>query len=58
MSVLVTGSHACVGGWVLEALVQAGQRPAAYDLSDDPWRARLIFGRLLTAGRLNTRELP
>ena len=104
MSVLVTGSHGCVGAWVLEALVEAGRRPVAYDLSEViglirecvPGAKTLItcdagtevpvagadaalqrdlgplprtslrdgvrqtiarFGRLLTAGRLDTREL-
>ncbi len=44
MSVLVTGSHGCIGAWVLKTLVDAGERPVAYDLSDDPWRFRMIAG--------------
>ena len=43
MSTLVTGSHGCIGAWVLKTLVEAGERPVAYDLSDDPWRPRLIM---------------
>ncbi len=43
MSTLVTGSHGCIGAWVLKTLVQAGEQPVAYDLSDDPWRPRLVM---------------
>ncbi len=42
MSTLVTGSHGCIGAWVLKALVASGERPLAYDLADDPWRFRMI----------------
>lgn len=42
MTTLVTGSHGCIGAWVLKTLVATGERPVAYDLADDPWRVRLI----------------
>ena len=31
MAYLVTGSHGCIGAWVLKTLVGPGERPIAYD---------------------------
>ncbi len=42
MAFLVTGSHGCIGAWVLKTLVAEGERPVAYDLAEDPWRFRMI----------------
>lgn len=42
MAFLVTGSHGCIGAWVLKTLVAAGERPVAYDLAEDPWRFRTL----------------
>src|SRR3990167_827931 len=44
MTTLVTGGFGCIGAWVVKRLLAAGERPVLYDLSDDPWRMRMIVG--------------
>ena len=44
MTTLVTGGFGCIGAWVIKRLLAAGERPVVYDLSDDPWRMRMIVG--------------
>src|SRR3989338_4314795 len=44
MATLVTGGFGCIGAWVVKRLLAAGERPVVYDLSDDPWRMRMIVG--------------
>jgi nucleoside-diphosphate-sugar epimerase len=44
MATLVTGAFGCIGAWVVKRLLAAGERPVVYDLSDDPWRMRMLVG--------------
>jgi nucleoside-diphosphate-sugar epimerase len=41
MAILVTGAFGCIGAWVMNRLLAAGERPVVYDLGDDPWRMRI-----------------
>ncbi len=41
--ILVTGAAGCIGAWVVAGLVQRGQHPAAFDLSEDRRRLRLLL---------------
>jgi nucleoside-diphosphate-sugar epimerase len=36
---LVTGAFGCIGAWVCKRLLEAGERPVAFDVGDDPWRS-------------------
>ena len=40
----MTGAFGCIGSWVVRRLLEAGERPVVFDLSDDPWRMRMIAG--------------
>src|SRR5215510_10347773 len=42
-SVLVTGAGGCIGSWALALLNRAGVRAAAFDLSEDKRRPRLLL---------------
>ena len=44
MATLVTGAFGCIGAWVCKRLLEAGEKPVAFDLGDDPWRLRMILG--------------
>ncbi len=44
MATLVTGAFGCIGAWVCKRLLEAGERPIALDVGDDPWRMRMIVG--------------
>jgi nucleoside-diphosphate-sugar epimerase len=44
MTTLVTGAFGYIGAWVVRALLAEGERPAVYDLGDDPRRLRMIVG--------------
>jgi len=44
MTTLVTGAFGCIGAWVCKRLLEAGERPIALDVGDDPWRLRMIVG--------------
>src|SRR6266436_512281 len=44
MATLVTGAFGCIGAWVCKRLLEAGERPIALDVGDDPWRLRMILG--------------
>ncbi|MDO8479752.1 MAG: NAD-dependent epimerase/dehydratase family protein [Candidatus Rokubacteria bacterium] len=44
MATLVTGAFGCIGAWVCKRLLEAGEKPVAFDLGDDPWRMRMILG--------------
>ena len=44
MTTLVTGAFGCIGAWVCKRLLEAGERPVAFDVGDDPWRLRMIVG--------------
>jgi UDP-glucuronate 4-epimerase len=41
--VLVTGAAGCIGAWVIAGLVQRGQSPVVFDLSEDRRRLRLLL---------------
>jgi nucleoside-diphosphate-sugar epimerase len=41
--ILVTGAAGCIGAWVVAGLVQRGQRPVVFDLSEDRRRLRLLL---------------
>ena len=41
--VLVTGAAGCIGAWVVAGLVQRGQSPVVFDLSEDRRRLRLLL---------------
>jgi nucleoside-diphosphate-sugar epimerase len=40
---LVTGASGCIGAWVLKLLVERGDRPVSFDLSDDTRRLDQIL---------------
>jgi UDP-glucuronate 4-epimerase len=40
---LITGALGCIGAWTVKALVEAGLPVAVFDLSDDPYRLRLLM---------------
>jgi len=44
MATLVTGAFDCIGAWVCKRLLEAGEKPGALDVDDDPWRMRMILG--------------
>ena len=44
MATLVTGAFGCIGAWVCKRLLEAGERPVAFDVGDDPWRMRMLLG--------------
>jgi nucleoside-diphosphate-sugar epimerase len=44
MATLLTGAFGCIGAWVCKRLLEAGERPVAFDVGDDPWRLRMILG--------------
>ena len=44
MATLVTGAFGCIGAWVCRRLLEAGEKPVAFDRGDDPWRLRVILG--------------
>jgi len=44
MATLVTGAFGCIGAWVCKRLLEAGEKPVAFDVGDDPWRMRMILG--------------
>jgi len=41
--ILVTGAAGCIGAWVVAGLVQRGQHPVVFDLSEDRRRLRLLL---------------
>jgi len=41
--ILVTGAAGCIGAWVVAGLVQRGQKPVVFDLSEDRRRLRLLL---------------
>jgi UDP-glucuronate 4-epimerase len=41
--ILVTGAAGCIGAWVVAGLVQRGQQPVVFDLSEDRRRLRLLL---------------
>jgi nucleoside-diphosphate-sugar epimerase len=41
--ILVTGAAGCIGAWVIAGLVQRGQSPVVFDLSEDRRRLRLLL---------------
>jgi UDP-glucuronate 4-epimerase len=41
--ILVTGAAGCIGAWVVAGLVQRGQSPVVFDLSEDRRRLRLLL---------------
>jgi nucleoside-diphosphate-sugar epimerase len=49
LTTLVTGALGCIGSWVVRSLVAGGERPVLFDLSDDPWRLRMIAGADVTS---------
>ena len=42
MKVLVTGAGGCIGAWALKRLLDSGDRPVAFDLSEDRSRLALL----------------
>ena len=44
MTTLVTGAFGCIGSWVVRGLLATGERPVVFDLSDDPWRMKMVAG--------------
>jgi nucleoside-diphosphate-sugar epimerase len=55
MSTLITGGFGCLGAWVVRGLLATGERPVVFDLSDDPWRLRMIVGPEV-ASRITTEQ--
>ena len=45
MKVLVTGAGGCIGAWVLKRLLDSGDQPVAFDLSEDRGRLALLDDR-------------
>ena len=41
---LVTGAMGCIGAWVVERLLERGDRPVVFDAGDDPRRIRDLVG--------------
>src|SRR5262249_46502522 len=41
--ILVTGAAGCIGAWIVASLVQRGQHPVVFDLSEDRRRLRLLL---------------
>jgi nucleoside-diphosphate-sugar epimerase len=41
--ILVTGAAGCIGAWIVAGLVQRGQTPVVFDLSEDRRRLRLLL---------------
>jgi nucleoside-diphosphate-sugar epimerase len=39
----ITGAYGCIGSWVVKALVERGDEPVVFDLSDDARRLRAIM---------------
>ncbi|MAF64830.1 MAG: epimerase [Planctomycetes bacterium] len=55
---LVTGAQGCIGAWTVKALVERGDLPVVFDLSDDPRRLRLVCDdEQLTAVRFVTGDV-
>lgn len=48
--VLVTGAGGCIGSWVIATLVRSGVAVAAFDLTEDKRRLRLLLGESELAG--------
>src|ERR671919_695511 len=48
MTTLITGAFGCIGSWVVRTLLADGERPVLFELSDDPWRLRMIAGADVT----------
>jgi nucleoside-diphosphate-sugar epimerase len=48
MTTLITGAFGCIGSWVVRRLLAEGERPVLFELSDDPWRLRMIAGADVT----------
>ncbi|MBI1733682.1 MAG: NAD(P)-dependent oxidoreductase [Candidatus Rokubacteria bacterium] len=48
MTTLITGAFGCIGSWVVRTLLAEGERPVLFELSDDPWRLRMIAGADVT----------
>lgn len=44
MATLVTEAFGWIGAWVCKRLLEAGEKPVAFDVGDDPWRMRMILG--------------
>src|SRR5262245_58425504 len=44
MSILVTGAFGCIRSWVASALLADGKAAVLLDVSDAPWRPRMIAG--------------
>lgn len=42
MKILVTGAGGCIGAWTLKRLLEDGQQPVAFDLSDNRKRLSLL----------------
>src|ERR1700754_1228801 len=39
----ITGAQGCIGSWIVKALVERGDRPIVFDVSDDARRLRQIM---------------
>ncbi|HEY6332134.1 MAG TPA: SDR family oxidoreductase [Blastocatellia bacterium] len=39
----ITGAYGCIGSWVVKSLIERGDRPFVFDLSDDARRLRAIM---------------
>ena len=48
MTTLITGAFGCIGSWVVRTLLAEGERPVLFELSDDPWRLRMLAGADVT----------
>ncbi|MDP6539532.1 MAG: NAD-dependent epimerase/dehydratase family protein [Planctomycetota bacterium] len=54
----VTGAQGCIGAWTVKALVERGDVPVVFDLSDDARRLRLVIDdEQLTAVRFVTGDV-
>ena len=41
---LITGALGCIGAWVVERLLEKGDRPVVFDLGTEPRRIRDLLG--------------
>src|SRR3977135_275749 len=39
----ITGAQGCIGSWIVKALVERGETPIVFDMSDDARRLRQIM---------------